>query len=68
MNLKEWMTETGTTQLDLSQRIGVTQGVVWQWVNGRARVPAERAVAIEKATEGKVRRTDLRPDIFEDAE
>ena len=67
MNLKDWMTETGTTQLSLALRIGVTQGLIWQWVNGKARVPAERAVQLERATDGKVTRAELRPDLFEHA-
>ncbi len=43
--------------------LGVTPQAVFLWVkNGR--VSVERALAIEAATDGKVTRHDLRPDIF----
>lgn len=38
--------------------------LVWQWVNGKTRITAERAKQIEEATQGAVNRRDVRPDIF----
>lgn len=56
------------SQTALAEAIGVSQGLVWQWCNGRLRVPAERCAGIERATEGKVTRQMLRPDLFEKPE
>lgn len=42
----------------LSEAIGVTRSAVSQW----PRVPAERVIAVEKAT--GVPRQELRPDIY----
>lgn len=47
----------------LARKVGVSQSAVSNW-SARGRVPAERCVAIEKATDGNVTRHDLRPDIF----
>lgn len=61
MNLKKYI-QQGARQSDLAKAIGVTPGVVYQWLNGLRPVPPERCVAIEKATSGLVTRRDLRPD------
>ncbi len=45
---------------DLARSLGVTPGAVWQWA--ASRVPAERAVEIERAT--GIPRAELRPDLF----
>jgi len=47
----------------LAKRLGVSRAAVYEWINGR--VPAERAVEIERVTNGAVTRQVLRPDIFE---
>ncbi|MHB1205708.1 MAG: pyruvate, phosphate dikinase, partial [Rhodospirillaceae bacterium] len=44
----------------LARAINVTPQAVSQW----DRVPAERALAVEKATDGRISRHDLRPDIY----
>lgn len=62
MNLKKYL-ET-TTQAAFAHTLGVTQGLVSQWVRGVTRITAEQAVRIESATEGKIKRHELRPDIF----
>jgi DNA-binding transcriptional regulator YdaS (Cro superfamily) len=63
MKLSRYLEETDTTQAEFASRLDVTQGRVWQWLNGD-RVPAERVLEIERATEGKVSRHDLRPDLY----
>ena len=40
------------------------QGHVWNWLNRDAEIPAEAVLALEQIAEGKVSRTDLRPDIY----
>lgn len=52
------------TQAALARTLGVKPQHVWNWLNRDEKVPAEQVLAIEKATEGKVTRHDLRPDIF----
>lgn len=54
------------SQQVLAGRIGVTQAFISQWVTGRRPVPAERCVAVERATDEKVTRYELRPDVFGD--
>ena len=45
-----------------------TQGLISQWESGDVVIPAERAVEIERATGGEVSRSDLRPDLWPNAE
>lgn len=52
------------TQTALADKLGVTQGLISQWIKDKTKITAERAIQIETATEGKVARQDLRPDIF----
>ncbi|HSV48343.1 MAG TPA: helix-turn-helix domain-containing protein [Ramlibacter sp.] len=47
----------------LASHLSVTPAAVSQWCNGERRVPAERCPQIEKATGGKVRCEELRPDV-----
>lgn len=51
-------------QTELARRLGVSQGMVWQWVSGRRPVAAHRCAAIEAATGGAVRKELLRPDVY----
>lgn len=46
----------------LADALGLTVMAVHQWESRR--VPPERAVQIERLTGGKVRRIDLRPDLY----
>jgi DNA-binding transcriptional regulator YdaS (Cro superfamily) len=56
------------SQTALARKLSLSQGRVWQWLNDpSAKVPAERCIAIEQATEGAVTRYELRPDIFGEA-
>ena len=54
------------SQSELARRIGgrVRQGHIWKWINYTRVIPAERAIQIERATEGRVSRYELRPDVF----
>lgn len=51
-------------QTALAAAIGVSQQMVWQWVNGRRPVPAKYCIAIEQAPDVTQTRYDLRPDVF----
>lgn len=66
MNLHEYLSSDGAlTVAQLAERIGVkSDAQIRQWQHGYAeRKPGpEYCVAIEKATDGKVTRQELRPD------
>lgn len=51
-------------QAALARKIGTKQQHISWWLNKSKRVPAERVLAIESATNGAVTRYDLRPDVF----
>lgn len=57
--LEKAITEAGGTA-SLARTINVTPQAISQW----ERVPAERVIAVEEATGGKVTRSDLRPDLY----
>lgn len=44
----------------LAELLGISRPAIYQW----NRVPAERVLAIESATGGKVTRQQLRPDLY----
>lgn len=56
------------SQTELAEILGVTPGLVWQWINGRRVVDSKHCLAIERAVDkisaGAVTRYDLRPDVF----
>lgn len=51
-------------QSRLADAIGYSQHAVWHACTKSRRVSPQMAVAIHKATRGKVRKEHLRPDIF----
>ena len=61
--LERAITEAGGTAA-LARQINVTSQAISQW----DRVPAERALAVEQATGGKVSRHELRPDLYPSGE
>ncbi len=54
------------SQSKLAEQLDISQQNVSRLMTRAKRVPAELAVAIEKVTEGKVSRSDLRPDLFDE--
>lgn len=48
----------------LAVAIGFSQHAVWHAVNKRRQCSPQMAIAIHKATKGKIRKEQLRPDIF----
>ncbi len=48
----------------LADYLGITQGLVSQWVNGKRPIAAHHCRCIESATDAKVTRYMLRPDVF----
>lgn len=60
MTLSDYLKETGLSQMEFARRLGVTQGAVGFWLHNRPPT-IERAIQIEKITEGKVTCEDLCP-------
>ncbi|MBU2800717.1 helix-turn-helix domain-containing protein [Acidithiobacillus caldus] len=48
----------------LADALGVSPSLISQWKTGYRRISPETAVRIERATNGAITRSDLRPDIF----
>lgn len=63
MDISAYLKKHGLTQEEFATRVGVTQGAVWQWLNG-AKVKPRRAIEIEELTKGEIMRHELRPDLF----
>ena len=61
MDLTSYLAENSVSQADFGRKLGVSQAAVSQWLR---KVPAERVLAIERATDGKVTRHELRPDLY----
>lgn len=64
MHLHEYLRDSGSTQSELAKQVGVTQGMVHQWLSGRRKISASRVLDISRATRGKVTPHELRPDIY----
>ena len=52
------------SQAALARQIGLSQPSVHDLCNGAKSIRAEIALAIEKATDGQVTRSQLRPDLW----
>ena len=62
--LKSYLKRHKLSQQAFADRLDVSQGLVWQWLNGRSKVKGEMAVKIEELTDGEVTRKDLRPEFY----
>jgi DNA-binding transcriptional regulator YdaS (Cro superfamily) len=51
------------SQKALADACGVSQAAVSKWVNG-GQITAEKALLVQRSTDGAVSAQDLRPDIF----
>lgn len=52
------------SQRCLAQHLNITQQAVSSWISVAKRVPAEYVLKMEKLTNGKVTRYELRPDLY----
>jgi DNA-binding transcriptional regulator YdaS (Cro superfamily) len=60
MDLRTYL--SSTDQKTFAGKLGVTQGLISQWVTEKAPPPPARCVAIERMTNGAVTRRELRSD------
>lgn len=65
MELKDYIKslERGGAK-EFAKKIDVSTSFLSQMINGYSKIPIKRAKLIEKATEGKVKKETLRPDIW----
>ena len=64
MNISQYITQNGMTQLEFGRKIGKTQAAVSHYINGQRKIDPILARSIEKTTNGDITAEDLRPDIF----
>lgn len=62
MDIKTYLSKNGISQSAFAEMTGVTQGMVWQWLQGLRPVSPSSCVVIEKFTNNDISRRDLRPD------
>lgn len=62
-SMKQFIEMYGT-QSNAGKAVGVSQATVWGWLHGTHKVSPRYALKIEKLTEGKIHRSNLRPDIY----
>lgn len=62
--IQVYMVRHRLSQKEFGDLTGVSQGMVWQWLNGIRQISPERAAIIERRTGGKLKRRQLRPDVF----
>ena len=68
MNIAEYLKKHGLSQKRFGDQVGITQGMVWQLLQGTCRTSPETAMRIEAATQGEISRADLRPDLWGEPE
>lgn len=54
----------GFNKAKIARSTGVSVGTVYQWFN-RGRISATAAIMIEDATNGAIKKEELRPDVTE---
>jgi len=55
------------SQQNLAKACDLSQAAVWKWTRGKG-VSAKNAIKVEKATQGRVTRQRLCPDVFGEQE
>lgn len=58
----------GLTQVQLARKLGISQTTVSHAITGYKRLGPHTAIAIEKRTKGEIRKGDIRPDLWADAQ
>jgi len=62
--LKEYLTKNKISQAEFADMLKLkTQGAISQWIINN-RIPALRVLQIEKLTNGKITRYEMRPDLY----
>lgn len=61
MELAKYLSDAPMTKAEFARSIGVSDALLYQWLNGIRPVAASHCQAIEDATHKKVTRKELRP-------
>lgn len=64
MKLDEYLAMPEITQKGFGDEVGVTQGMVHQWLRNIRRVSSEKVIPVARATNWQVTPHELRPDIY----
>ena len=65
MNLQEYFsTEPRGAKIEMARHLGITAEWMSKMIAGKAVISAALALKVEQATQGLVKRKDLRPDLF----
>ncbi|UEP42724.1 transcriptional regulator [Burkholderia sp. B21-005] len=62
MDLSTYLSSRKITQAAFAQQLGVSQGLIYQWLTGRRPIAIDKCVVIERITAGEVSRRELRPN------
>ena len=64
MTLHSYLKKHEISQEAFAKSLGVSKGLVWQWLNGRTKITGRYAVAIERVTAGEIKRQHLLPELY----
>lgn len=64
MQIAAYLKKHNISQEAFAKSLGVSKGLVWQWLNGRTAITGERAVQIERITNGAIKRQHLLPELY----
>jgi DNA-binding transcriptional regulator YdaS (Cro superfamily) len=64
MKLNEYLNKPEVSKLDFASNVGVTPGMVSQWISGARPISAEKCLAIWRYTNFQVSREEMRPDDY----
>lgn len=63
-SLQKFLDKSATSREELALRLGVSEGLVTHWLNGRRMIQPEQVLKVAKMSAWTVRPHDLRPDIY----
>lgn len=64
MTLQSYLKKHQISQEAFAKSLGVSKGLVWQWLNGRTEITGRWAVEIERVTQGEIKRQQIRPELY----
>lgn len=66
MELNKYLSDSPGTKAEFARTIGVSDALLYQWLNGIRPIAPKHCPAIEAATGKKVTRQELRPDDWQE--
>jgi DNA-binding transcriptional regulator YdaS (Cro superfamily) len=62
--IHKYLKKNNLSQRELAEKLGVSQGLISQWLTGRARPTPEMTPLIEHVTKGQLTREHLFPEMY----